>query len=84
MIEVVGKIDNHPITILIDHGTSHSYINSNIIEIFHLQISKHTKSWFIQLTTGAKRKISELVEDCLIIMNGLSKGRCEHHTTEFV
>ena len=41
MIEVEGKIDNHPITILIDFGASHSYINANIVEIFHLQRSKH-------------------------------------------
>ena len=30
MIEVEGKIDNQPITILIDYGASHSYIKSNI------------------------------------------------------
>jgi hypothetical protein len=28
MIEVEGKIDNHPIEILIDSGATHSYINS--------------------------------------------------------
>jgi hypothetical protein len=36
VIKVEGKIDNHPITILIDSGAIHSYINSNIVEIFHL------------------------------------------------
>ena len=44
MIEVEGKIDNHPIAILIDSRFSHSYINVNIVEIFHLQRSKHNKS----------------------------------------
>jgi hypothetical protein len=44
MIEVEGKIDNQPIDILIDYGAIHSYIHSNIVEIFHLQRSKHTKS----------------------------------------
>jgi hypothetical protein len=39
MIEVEGKIDNQPIAILIDSGDSHSYINANIVEIFHLQRS---------------------------------------------
>jgi hypothetical protein len=43
MIEVEGKIDNQHITILIDFGASHSYIKSNVIEIFHLQRSKHRK-----------------------------------------
>jgi hypothetical protein len=43
MIQVEGKIDNHPIVILIDSGASHSYINYKIVEIFHLQMSKHKK-----------------------------------------
>jgi hypothetical protein len=41
MIEVEGKINNEPIEILIDSVSSHSYINYNIVEIFHLQRSKH-------------------------------------------
>jgi hypothetical protein len=72
MIEVEGKIDNQPISILIDSGAIHSYINSNIIKIFHLQRSKNNKSLLVQLTTGDKIKINELVKDCLIDMNGLS------------
>jgi hypothetical protein len=73
MIEVEGKIDNHPISILIDFGASHSYIKYNIVEIFHLQRSKHKKSWLVQLAIGAKRKINEIVKDFLIDMNGLNK-----------
>jgi hypothetical protein len=72
MIEVEGKIDNHPIEILIDSGAIHSYIKYNIIEIFHLQRSKHKKSCLVQLAIGAKRKIIELVKYCPIDMNGLS------------
>ena len=72
MIEVEGKIDNQPIAILIDSGTSHSYIKSNIIERFHLQRNKHKKSWLVQLAIGSKRKINELVKDCPIDMNGLN------------
>jgi predicted aspartyl protease len=72
MIEVEGKIDNHPITILIDSRASHSYVNPNIFEKFHLQRSKHKKYWLVQLATGAKRKINELVKDCLIDMNGFN------------
>jgi hypothetical protein len=41
MIEVEGKINNQPITILIDSGASHSYIYPKLVEIFHLQRSKH-------------------------------------------
>jgi hypothetical protein len=69
MIEVEGKIDNHPITILINSGASHSYINANIVERFHLQRNKHKKSWLLQLATRAKKKINELVKGCQIDMN---------------
>jgi hypothetical protein len=71
MIEMEGKFDNRPIAILIDSRASHSYINSNIVERFHLQRSKHKKSWLVQLATRDKRKINELVKDCPIDMNGL-------------
>ena len=53
MIEVEGKIHNQPMKILIDSRASHSYINYNIVENFHLQRSKHKKSWLVQLATGA-------------------------------
>jgi hypothetical protein len=72
MIEVEGKIDNNPISTFIDSRASHSYINSNIVEIFHLQRSKHNKSWLVQLSIGANRNINELVKDCQIYMNGLN------------
>jgi predicted aspartyl protease len=70
MIEVEGKINNHPIEILIDYGARHSYINSNIIERFHLQRSKHNKYWLVQLATGDKIKINQLVKYSSIDMNG--------------
>jgi hypothetical protein len=44
MVEVEGKIDNQPISILVDSRASHSYINSKIVERFHLHNSKHKKS----------------------------------------
>jgi hypothetical protein len=72
MIEVEGKINDQPIAILIDSGASHSYIDPNIVEIFHLQRRKHGKSWLVQLATRAKRRINELVKDCPMDMNGLS------------
>jgi hypothetical protein len=43
MIEVEGKIDNQPISILIDYVAIHSYINVNIVEIFHLKRCKNKK-----------------------------------------
>jgi predicted aspartyl protease len=70
MIEVEGKIDNHPIAILIDSGASHSYIDPKLIEIFKLKKCKHEKSWLVQLATGTKRRINELVKEFPINMNG--------------
>jgi hypothetical protein len=81
MIEVEGNIDNHPITILIDSRASHSYTNANIVEIFHLQRSKHNKSWLVQLATGDKRKINELVKYFQIDMNGIKTKVHWVHTT---
>jgi predicted aspartyl protease len=72
MIEMEGKIENHSIVILIDFGAGHSYINSNIVEIFHLQRSKHKKLWLIQLDKVAKANINGSVKDCLIDINGLN------------
>jgi hypothetical protein len=72
MIEVEGKIDDQSRVILIDYGTNHSYINDNIVEIFHLQRSKHKKYWLVQLSTRPKINISELVKDYQIDMNGLN------------
>jgi hypothetical protein len=51
---------------------SHSYINSNIVEISYLQRSKHKKLWLVMLATRDKRKINELVRDYAIDINGLN------------
>jgi hypothetical protein len=72
MIEVEGKINEQPTSILIDSGANHSYIDSNLIERFHLQRNKHGKSWLVQLAIRAKIRINELVKDCLMDMNGLN------------
>jgi hypothetical protein len=58
--------------ILIDSGDSHSYIYPKMVEIFQLPRSKHEKSWLVQLATGVRRKVNEIVKSCLIDMNGLN------------
>ena len=72
MIEVEGMINNQTIDILIDSGASHSYIDPRMVGSLHLPRSKHGKSWLVQLATGTKRKIIELVKSCPMDMNGLS------------
>ena len=59
------------ISILIDPGSTHSYINPNIVEICDFKKTKHSKSWLVQLAMGTKRKASEIVEKCLLDMDGL-------------
>jgi hypothetical protein len=41
-------------------------------ERFHLPRSKLEKPWLVQLATGTKRKINEMVKACPMEMNGLS------------
>ena len=72
MIEVEGMINNHAFTILIDSGASHSYVDPKVVESLHLTKSKHEKSWLVQLATGTKRKVIELVKSCSVDMKGMS------------
>jgi hypothetical protein len=70
-IEVEGMINNQTISILIDLGSSHSCIDPKMVESLHLPRSKNEKSWLVQLATGAKRKVNEMVKSCLMDINGL-------------
>jgi hypothetical protein len=72
MIEVEGMINNRPLIILIDSGASHSYVDHRVVESLHLSRRKHEKSWLVQLATGTKRKVIELVNSYSVDMKGLS------------
>jgi hypothetical protein len=72
MIEVEGMINNRPLIILIDSGASHSYVDPRVVENLHLTRRKHEKSWLVQLATGTKRKVTELVKSCSVDMKGMS------------
>jgi hypothetical protein len=72
MIEVEGMINNQTIVILIDSGSSHSYIDPNMVESFQMTRSKHGKSWLVQLATEDKRKVNEMVKSRLMDMNGVN------------
>jgi predicted aspartyl protease len=71
MIEVEGKIINHLVDILIDSGASHCYIDPKIVDRLHLEKSKLEKSSLVQLATGTKRRINEIVRSCPINLNGV-------------
>jgi hypothetical protein len=72
MIEVEGMINNQTIAILIDSEASHSYIDPNTVESFHLLRSNHEKYLLVQLATEAKIKVNEMVKSCLMDMNVLN------------
>ena len=71
VVEVSGNIVEQSISILIDLGSTHSYITPKVVEICAFKKVKHRKSWLVQLATGTKRKVSEVVEKCPLVMNGL-------------
>ena len=58
MVEVDGMINQTPVTILIDPGASLSYIGPQIVEKCKLSVDKFENSWLVQLTIGAKRKVT--------------------------
>jgi hypothetical protein len=47
-------------------------INNRPLVILHLTRSKHERSWLVQLATGTKRKVTELVKSCSVDMKGMS------------
>ena len=65
------KIAKQSISILIDPGSSHSYVTPKVVESCSLRKMKHDKSWLVQLATGKKRRASEVVMECPIELNGL-------------
>ena len=71
MVEVEGKIVEQSVSVLIDPGSTHSYITPRIVEICAFKKLKHSKSWLVQLATRTKRKVSEVVERCTLVMDGL-------------
>ena len=62
--EVAGNIAKQHVSILIDRGSTHSYITPRVVDICAFKKLKHSKSWLIQLATRTKRKVSEVVEKC--------------------
>jgi predicted aspartyl protease len=72
MIEVEGKILNNVVAILIDSGASHCYIDINIVDRLHLEKSELGKASLVQLATGTKRRIHDMVISCSISINGVN------------
>ena len=69
MVEIEGMLSHKPISILIDPGANLSYVSSSLVEKSKLPVEKFAKSWMVQLTIGAKRKVIDFVKDCTLLMN---------------
>ena len=72
MIEVAGKIINQHVVILIDLGSIHCYIDPKIVDSLHLEKIDLGKSVLVQLATGTKRRIHDMVRGCSISINGVN------------
>ena len=70
VVEVEGKISKQSISVLINLGSTHSYVSPKVAENYSLGKEKHNKSWLVQLITRVKRKVSEVVMECPMELNG--------------
>ena len=61
MIEIEGMLNDQVVSVLIDSGANHSYIDPRVVDKCCLSRSKHDHSWLVQLATGTKKRIIELV-----------------------
>ena len=71
MVEIEGMIHNQPVIDLIDPGDSFRYISQRVVEICKLHKENFENSWLVQLATGTKRRITDVVKKCELGMNEL-------------
>ena len=70
MVEIEGKILNTYVSIPIDPGAYWSYVSPKIVDECKLGKVKHDKPWLVQLATSTKWKVSEIVKECEVNLNG--------------
>ena len=71
VVEFEGKIAKQFVFILIDPGSTHSYVSPKIVDICAFKKLNHCKSWLVPVATGTNRKVSEIVEECPLDMDGI-------------
>ena len=71
VVEVEVNIDKKSLSILIDLGSNHSYVTPKLGKSCSFGKMMHNKSWIVKLSTGTKMKVSEVVEKCPLMLNGL-------------
>ena len=70
MVKIEGKILNTYVSILIDPGAFRSYVALKIANLCKLGKVKHVKPWLVQLPTGMKQKVSKIIKECEVNLNG--------------
>ena len=65
-MEIEGIVLNPAISVLIYLGPALSYISLRMVELCQLVRAKHAKPWWVQLATGAKRKVTNCITNCEI------------------
>jgi hypothetical protein len=68
VVEIEGMISNHLVSILIDPGSNLSYIAPKAVDKCKLQPQKPTKPWLVQLATGTKRRVAEVIPTCQLML----------------
>ena len=71
MVEVEGDITEQIVSFFIDPRLNHNSITPGFVEMCHLKKSNHRRSWLVQLATGTKKNISEVIIKCLLVMDRL-------------
>lgn len=72
MIECEGKISKQLIFVLFHPRDSLSYVSLKVVDECHLQSSKFSKPWLVQLAIGTKRRVTTKTECCPITILGQS------------
>jgi hypothetical protein len=70
-VEMEGMIVNCLVSILIDPGSNLSYVAPLTIDKCKMKPVRHVNTWLVQLATGTKRKVAEVIPTFQLIMDGL-------------
>ena len=68
VVDMEYMITNHLVSIIIDTSSNLSYTAPKAVDKCKLQPHKHVKTWLVQLATGTKRKVAEVIPACQFTM----------------
>jgi len=72
IIEMYGKLCDQVLSILIDPGSSYSYVTPDLVDKCGLRKEVHAESWLVQLATCMKKRAHHWLKACEFEMNGMS------------